>query len=620
MLLALAGLLPGLSAAQQTVSLAALDPRGPWQLDGFSIEGLGVVDTFLLEPELKTRARPFWAPWRDRPVFLPNQLEGDLALVRRELEEDGHYGVTVRAEIDVLTQPRREKGITPEPGLVGVRILVEAGEAVRVCSLWIDFSGAVLPEDEEEKLLQGLPLKLGEPFTEAAYRASAEALVKHFHDAGHPRAKVERRARVLVPTRCVEVALVLSPGPSAVFGRIEIVGLDTVDPSLVHNEIFFRVGQRWDEALLDQTADRLRGLGIFGRVRLVPLDILSDGSVPVRVELAEGPTREVRVGLGYGTNEGARGTLSWSSYNFLGGARKLTLIGRVSQITRSIDAGLVQPHFPGPPDSANLRLQVGRQDESTYIDDFAQVVPRVDFDLDDGWAGNVYLGFAYDSLSGVSLSTKEALGPLAQYQDAGFTNRIGAGFGWTWQDSGGDNSRGLTVGASSEVAAPWLASEFNWMSFIVQAAAYHPVWERLTAAVRVRAGSIMPFDGTPQIPLWSRFYAGGLTTFPVRGYARRRVGPMSPSNDPLGGRSVAVGSFELSYPILGPLRLVGFLDVGDVELPAWTLGFDDVQKGTGLGLRADTPFGPVEFDLGFGLDRVPGDSLVQVTFSIGDPW
>ncbi len=621
LVIVLAGLCPAPACAgNEAIPLEAFTARGPWRLGDLAIEGLGPIELFLLEPRLDSRPRALWAPWRERPTFSAPRLEGDLALIRRDLEATGHYDTQVRAEIVVRREPSASRAASSiEPGLVDVRIVVATGGAARVCSLWVDFGGAILPETEEAALLTKLPMHSGEPFAEAPYRAAAETLARYFRDAGHPGATVERRARVAAKEGCVQVAYAVSPGVTGVFGPVEIVGLADVDADIVRHEISFIEGQRWDERLLDETADRLRGLGIFGRVRVAALAPQSDGVVPVRIELAEGASREVRVGFGYGTNEGVRSTLSWSSYNFLGGARRLTLTARIAEITRAVDVGLVQPHFPTSDDTGQIHLQLGRQDESTYIDDFTQLVPRMDFDLGEGWAANTYLGFGYDSLSGVSESTKEALGPLSSFQNAGFTNRAGIGLGWSWADQG-DVGRGVTLGFSSEVATPWLGSNFSWVSFVAQAGGYHRIAGDLSAAIRMRAGSIEPLGTTPQIPLWSRFYAGGITSFPVRGYARRRVGPMSPSNDPLGGRSVVVGSVELSYPIFGPVRLVTFLDAGDVELPAWTLRFADVQKGTGIGLRADTPVGPVELNLGFGLDRVAGDGLVQFTFSIGDPW
>jgi outer membrane translocation and assembly module TamA len=143
------------------------------------------------------------------------------------------------------------------------------------------------------------------------------------------------------------------------------------------------------------------------------------------------------------------------------------------------------------------------------------------------------------------------------------------------------------------------------------------VWGDLVLASRLSAGTIVPYGGTRQIQFWDRFYAGGTGINPVRGYARRRVGPLSGSNDPIGGRSVVVGTMELRYPLFGPLQGVAFVDAGDVELSAWQLQPQNIQTGVGFGVRANSPVGPVELDLGFGLNHRGGDSLLQVAFTIG---
>jgi outer membrane translocation and assembly module TamA len=173
------------------------------------------------------------------------------------------------------------------------------------------------------------------------------------------------------------------------------------------------------------------------------------------------------------------------------------------------------------------------------------------------------------------------------------------------------------LGLAVEVAGGPLGADFNYFRLVGQAAYYQPLVGDLSLAVALRGGSVVPFDGTPQIPLWARFYAGGSSAFPVRGYARRRVGPLSGSNDPIGGRSVLVGTTELLYPIFGPVLGVVFVDAGDVELPAWTFRPKNVQTGVGVGARAVTPVGPVELDFGFGLDPPQGDSIFQVMFTIG---
>jgi len=311
-----------------------------------------------------------------------------------------------------------------------------------------------------------------------------------------------------------------------------------------------------------------------------------------------------------------RGLASWWNYDFLGGNRRLGVSTKISQINRWVDASFVQPHFPRRRDTASVSFTLGQQDESTYLDNSVIGTPKIDWWIDETMTATTYYSFRYDSLSEVTDETKEDLGPSA-FQNSGFTSTIGLGVRWLGFNDPANPTSGLGLALAGELSGGPLGADFDLFRLIGQAAYYQPIWEDLTFAVTLRGGSIVPYDETPQVPLWARLYAGGNAAFPVRGYGRRRVGPLSGSNDPLGGRTVAVGTAELLYPIFGPVLGVLFFDAGDVELSAWTIKPQNIQKGVGVGLRAVTPVGPVEIDFGFGLDHPPGDSIFQVNFTIG---
>jgi hypothetical protein len=107
----------------------------------------------------------------------------------------------------------------------------------------------------------------------------------------------------------------------------------------------------------------------------------------------------------------------------------------------------------------------------------------------------------------------------------------------------------------------------------------------------------------------------------VRGFARNELGPgiyvttdrMSPVRTtrclatarfvPTGGTAVTVANAELRMPspVLGDLlRLVAFVDAGAVGTRAlWDLGREDWRITPGIGMRLQTPIGPVRMDLGF---------------------
>ena len=612
------------SGVPRSVSLEDFDVRGPWQLTGLSIEGLGILQDWTIQSSLQTQARPWWAFWRPRPTFVPGYLYDDLELIRGRLRAAGYYEVRVRESLVI----QRDPGVpaTPSgegtPGEVYVQLDVEPGRPIVVCSLYIDLDSVTFPEGSELALQRRFPLKLGDVFTRGAYQEAATRYEDYLALHGYPDAEVSRHARVDVQSRCAQVAYGLELGDFAVFGVTQIQGLETLPENLVRREITYREGEAWDAEELRQTRANLRDTRLFSLIRIRPKP-MADGevrtgeAVPVDIEVSEGPTHEVRLGVGYGTEDGFRGVASWWNYNFLGGNRRLGLSTKISQINRWVDASLSQPHFPFHRSTTSISFTLGQQRESTYRDDSVLTTPKVGWWFDENLTATTYFVFRYDSLSEVSAATIEDLGPPDQFQDSGFTNTFGLGARWIDFDDPANPTSGLGLSVASEISGGILGGDFNLFRLIAQGAYYQPLFADLVLGVELRGATVVPYDGTPQVPLWARLYAGGNASFPVRGYARRRVGPLSGSDDPLGGRTAVVGSLELIYPIVEPVFGVLFVDAGDVELSSWTFDPANVQTGVGVGVRAATPVGPVELDFGFGLDHPSDDSVFQVYFSIG---
>jgi outer membrane translocation and assembly module TamA len=197
---------------------------------------------------------------------------------------------------------------------------------------------------------------------------------------------------------------------------------------------------------------------------------------------------------------------------------------------------------------------------------------------------------------------------------SGVVSGLGFGADWNTTDDLLDPTRGWVTTGSVEPVGGFLGGKFAFLRLLGEARLYQPLVERFGAALRMRVGAEEPMDGTTDIPLFERLYAGGINS--VRGYERRHVGPLV-DDDPIGGRSLVETSAELRHPITEKIGAAIFADGGQVSLRTFDFRFDDLRWGFGVGARYKSPVGPLRLDLGFPLEPPDGDAHWQVHVSIG---
>jgi outer membrane protein insertion porin family len=123
-------------------------------------------------------------------------------------------------------------------------------------------------------------------------------------------------------------------------------------------------------------------------------------------------------------------------------------------------------------------------------------------------------------------------------------------------------------------------------------------------AFKARAGSIgAPHGDNLSVPFYRRYWLGGATS--LRGWGRFDVAPLF-DGIPIGGHTMIESSAELRAPVLGNLSAVVFMDAGNVWNNAWNFKVNDLLYDVGPGLRYMTPVGPIRFDFGYQLKRIPG--------------
>ena len=579
-----------------------LDANREWRTKDLIISGNKEIGASELEDALSTKTRPWYAPWRARPVFDPAVFASDLERLVKFYQDKGYYEAKVTHDLEV----------DDKEGLVSASIHVSEGEAIRVAQMSVEIVDAPELKPELDALVPKLPLHEGQIFAVDAYQKTESQLKEFFYDKSRAAITIQRKAEVILDRHAANVYYTLNAGPLTQFGSTTVEGLKDVAESIILQELAYKPGEPFSGVALRTTEKNLRELDLFSQIVIEPQPSPPDTAVPVKIRLEEKPPREIRVGLGYGTEDQVRGQVRWRNNNWLGGARRLEVGVKASFIVRELDLHFLQPHFLGANNRFMVTLGPQQFDEPGFFLNSTRVQPRLERKFSDQLTGFLTYRLEYDHLSKVPSASIQALGP---FDEKGLLSGLSAGFLWNRANDPLNPTSGWTLSFAAEQVGGFLGGRFELYKLQSDVRGYYPLAEKTVLASRLKIGFAQPLHGGEEVPLFERFYAGGGTS--VRGYGRSRLGPISTADDPLGGRSLIEGSFELRQQLWEKIGGALFLDFGQVSLQSFELPVDDLRFSAGFGVRYATPVGPLRLDLGFPFRPPRGDRAWQIHFSIG---
>ncbi len=485
-----------------------------------------------------------------------------------------------------------------------------------------------LPLEAATKLeeLGPVPLAEGGPWdphlAESARRRLEEALA----DAGYPDGRVAMKVDTSTPGRALVVYRV-EPGPFVVIGEVVIAGLEHTRSGVVRGVLQrsgVTSGAPWALDSLLGAQRRLYELGIFRRVELSPIpgqeQSVTRGIV---VRLEEGAQRSYLVGMGWDTTNGARLSLGWSHLNLFGGAHAVAVEMRLSGREKRVQASLREAHTFGL--DVPTYATVYRTEEEFSV--FSQLRRGLWVEVGDRrrrpwrpWVRYEYQIVRPDA-------PPEVLSELERQDREIQVASITPALEWDTRDDLFLPRHGHLASLAVEFAFPVFKADARYL----KAEAGFSLYGRLpagTGALGVRLGAIHPIaqrGSGPEnlkVPINARFFAGGRVS--QRAFATDRLGvpgqTLDQAGDAIGGNAMVLLNFEYRRPIRGGLSGVLFLDGGNVWAEPGLVRLSQMRWGLGLGVRLDTPAGPLRLEYGHKLDREPGESAGELFLSFGTPF
>ncbi|MBS7349995.1 MAG: BamA/TamA family outer membrane protein [Comamonas sp.] len=456
---------------------------------------------------------------------------------------------------------------------------------------------------QRQAVVRNWRLPAGQPFSQEAWAAAKKEGLSRLQERRYPTARLsESRADVDADTLQVRLQAHYDSGPLYYFGPLRVEGAQRYDSAGIARIARIPVGAQYQQRYLLEAQQRLAASGFYDSVFLTLDTAAADPDAPeaqvaVLAQVREATLQKWEYGLGVSTDTGPRLSIE-HRHNRLPG------LGWQAHSKIQLDQSnpLLSSRLQSLPDEGGWHWFVAAQAQRAELADYtvnslalsggrSKSAERID---------RQYF-VRYDMASPRDKDKERGAPPSS--------SSISANYGWTGRYFNNASSPTRGHGLALEAGIGWTLTPQR-TPFVRTAGRWlyiHPLSQRDSVtkrrsrlAVRTHLGSLLARSDAV-MPLTLLFLSGGDTT--VRGYSYQSIGTRSPWGLQMGGRYTLASSVEWQRPMV----LAGntkdwehtlFVDAGSVSD---RLRADKIYIGAGAGIRWNSPVGPLQADLAYGL-------------------
>jgi len=570
------------------------------------IEGNTAFKTKKLKKLIKTSEKGFFSWITSSGEYKEDVLGQDVAILGAFYQNNGFVEVKIADPV-----------ITVKDNWIDIIFKIEEGAQYKAGSA--DVAGDLV--EPKETLLSRLEITEEEYFNRDMVRKDVLMLTDVCSNYGYAFADVTPRIRKHKDTKVVDITYHITKHDKVYFEKIIISGNTKTRDKVIRRELRVHEQGLFSGGLMKRSVRNLNRLNFFEDVKVNTYKGESDDTMVLKLEVEEKSTGAFSFGGGYSSVENLFLTASISQDNFLGRGQSVTFQAQLGSRTTQFNIRFVEPWLFDIPLSAGINIYNWTRDYDSYdkksmggslsasypfFNEDVRLFGSYRFDI--GEVENVYEQFAPIDI----IELQEDLG------NEFITSSVTFGVSYDTRDRILNPTRGHDHNLTLEYAG--LGGDIGFTKVTAELGVYIPLFWKVVGFVHGKGGIVSETSGM-KLPDYERFYLGGINS--IRGFDWRDINVLDENGNESGGEEMIQINLELIIPLVKAAGINGviFFDAGQVfgnnyrqdDSGQWVrddkdIGFDNLRKTVGFGVRWNSPMGPIRLEYGHILDKEEGDS------------
>ena len=542
----------------------------------------------------------------EKGPFSQAELRDDLKAVKVLYFSKGFTKTKVNKKVKINEAPdKNEKQ-------VAVEIIIKEGPRTKVEQVNIQGLSAISLDQARDIMA----MAAGRWYDSALIEDDISALQQAVSEKGYPHVQVKSDSKFSKDKTRIRITYHVDQGPKVVVGKIFYAGLLRMKQGELENEMEIAPGEPFSMLKIVDSRRNIQDLNAVDTVRIRVAGLQNRQSeADLIVEISEKKPYYVELAGGYDTSRHLYMETGIGDKDFLGHNLNAQVGFELSQVGYGMDVSLTEPRFFATRFSSTSKAYT--KENEAFNKDYGIRTYGLSQTFLRNFNNNKIrfsLGGGYEYRDQYLRVNRELDDDEEDDYGVRHIGQMNTGLTWRTTDSLVHPRKGLFASTTFDVFKGVVSSQDDFYKYGLELRYYLSVTDDLVLAMRGRYGCMNTYMGNTHISSDQLYYLGGAST--VRGFDENML-QHDDDDNAVGGRSMMLGSVEARYDLGLNYEFALFFDTGALTQTQESDISESFRSSVGIGLRRQTPVGPISLLYGWKLDPKAGESKGCFYFSMG---